>query len=129
MAYPSRVDHQLAFGENPFGHLGQSEQFYEFFGKADEDYIYYTMAVYQENWGLTDDLKSEYEIFINVSEVTRAEAGDDYISRTSGAVNSPRVGTSNTPTARSSPAEPTAPVSISNTFESDSNGDGWFISG
>lgn len=32
------------------------------------------MAVYQQNWGLTGQLKSEYELRINQEIVTKAEA-------------------------------------------------------
>lgn len=66
------------------------------------------MAVYQENWGLTDDLKSEYNIFVSVASATAAEVSDavgaNFVSQDSGVVNAaPTVGaatTTDTPTAR-----------------------------
>ena len=71
--YPSRPSHLLAFGESPYEQLGKSVQVYEFYGRATAEYTYYTMAVYQENWGLTDDLKSSYQILVAVESIEQAE--------------------------------------------------------
>ena len=62
--YPSIIDYQIALGQNPFTSLGKSKFEKTFFGSASQKFTYYTMAVYQYNWGLTNELKSEYQIRI-----------------------------------------------------------------
>lgn len=88
LSFPSRISNNRAFGENPYSQLGQSTQIYEFFGATSAEYTYYTMSIYQENWGLTDELKSDYQIMVAVEVATAAEAGEDAISQASGAVSS-----------------------------------------
>lgn len=62
LKYPNLVDHDLAFGENPFYQLNSNQFVYSFAGTASDKYVYYTMAVYQHNWGLTNFKKSAYQI-------------------------------------------------------------------
>jgi hypothetical protein len=88
LSFPSRISNNRAFGENPYSQLGQSTQIYEFYGATSAEYTYYTMSIYQENWGLTDELKSDYQIMVAVEVATAAEAGEDAISQASGAVSS-----------------------------------------
>lgn len=35
---------------------------YTFTGQAKEKYVYYTMAIYQHTWGLTNFRKSAYQV-------------------------------------------------------------------
>jgi hypothetical protein len=77
--YPSRADYDMAFGENPYEQLGETVQIYEFYGSTTAHYPYYTMAIYQENWGMTDELKSDYQILVSVDVVTAREAGENVI--------------------------------------------------
>lgn len=88
LTYPSRINKDRAFGENPYSQLGQTTQIYEFYGATASEYTYYTMSIYQENWGLTDELKSDYQVMVAVEVATAAEAGEDAIAQVSGAVSS-----------------------------------------
>lgn len=54
-------------------------QIYEFYGSTTAHYPYYTMAIYQENWGMTDELKSDYQILVSVDVVSAREAGETVI--------------------------------------------------
>lgn len=74
LTYPSLVAHDIAFGQNPYKQLGSTVQDYSFYGGTTAEFTYYTMAVYQENWGLTDMLKSEYQLLVKVDAVTKNEA-------------------------------------------------------
>jgi len=96
LSFPSRISNNRAFGENPYSQLGYSTQVYEFYGATISQYTYYTMSIYQENWGLTDELKSDYEIMVAVEVATAAEAGEDAISQASGAVSSAKEDASET---------------------------------
>lgn len=51
-------------------------QTYQFYGMSAAKHHYYTMAVYQENWGLTDQLKSEYQVLVAVDAVDPSDAND-----------------------------------------------------
>jgi len=66
LIYPSLVDYDLVFGENPFSQLQQTRFEFEIEGTSTEHWSYYTIAVYQHNWGLTDIRKSEYQIRVEV---------------------------------------------------------------
>ena len=69
LKHPSRAEHDFAFGENPFHQVGKAVQTYKFIGLSTAPYTYYTMAIYQENWGLTELLKSDYQILVSVTAV------------------------------------------------------------
>lgn len=74
LAFPSMVDSELQFGTNPFDIIHDQTFSYTFYGKATKKFVYYTMAIYQQNWGLTGQLKSEYELRLRSQTVTQAEA-------------------------------------------------------
>jgi hypothetical protein len=74
LVYPSMVDSELQFGTNPFDIIHDQTFTYSFYGKSTKKFVYYTMAVYQQNWGLTGQLKSEYELRLGSEKVTQAEA-------------------------------------------------------
>ena len=73
LKYPTLIDYDLAFGENPFSQLQQNTFTYEFKGIAQDQWVYYSLAVYQQNWGLTDHRKSEYQIRIEADMVDKCE--------------------------------------------------------
>lgn len=52
----------MAFGENPIKQLDNNRFVYTFKNVSDKLFAYYTMAIYQNNWQLTDYRKSEYQI-------------------------------------------------------------------
>jgi len=63
--YPTIVsyDEGLNFGQNPFGDQGTLNKHkfeYTFSGVSTMDWSYYTLAVYEHNWGLTEVRKSEF---------------------------------------------------------------------
>lgn len=62
LKYPSVQSHLFRFASQPVKDVDQdlSEVKLEFFGKSEAKYTYYTMAIYQQNWGLTNLLKAEY---------------------------------------------------------------------
>jgi len=62
LAFPSMVDSEVQFGTNPFAIIHDQTFNYTLTGNSTKKFVYYTMAVYQQNWGLTGQLKSEYEL-------------------------------------------------------------------
>jgi len=50
----------MVFGELPFQQLNSQKFMYTFSGLGTQKVVYYTMSVYQHNWGLTTYKKSEY---------------------------------------------------------------------
>lgn len=85
LVYPSMVDSQLQFGTNPYDIIHDQTFQYTFYGNSTKKFSYYTMAVYQQNWGLTGQLKSEYELRIGQKTVTKAEAEAAITQAASGA--------------------------------------------
>ena len=79
------VDSELKFGTNPFDIIHDQTFSYTFYGVATKRFVYYTMAVYQQNWGLTGQLKSEYELRISQEVVTKSEAEAAITQAASGA--------------------------------------------
>lgn len=77
LKFPSLVEHDLAFGENPFYQLNSPKFEYSFIGEASQKFVYYTMSIYQHNWGLTAYKKSEYQIRIT-ADVTSKTNHDDW---------------------------------------------------
>lgn len=62
LKYPNLVNHDIAFGENPFYQLNSNTFEYTFTGAASQKFVYYTVAIYQHTWGLTPYTKSAYQI-------------------------------------------------------------------
>ena len=60
LGFPNINDYDRAFGENPFEQLHKHRFEYTFRDFTTKEYAYYTLAVYQQNWGLTDFRKSEF---------------------------------------------------------------------
>lgn len=71
LKFPSLALHDLAFGENPFYQLNSQQFEYSFIGQSSQKFVYYTMSVYQHNWGLTAYQKSEYQIRITADITAR----------------------------------------------------------
>ena len=59
---PSINDYDLAFGENILTQINTSRFEYTFYNNSKVSWAFWTMAIYQNNWGLSDSRKSEYQI-------------------------------------------------------------------
>lgn len=70
LSFPNLVNHDIAFGENPFYQLNSKTFEYSFTGQASQKFVYYTVAIYQHNWGLTTMTKSSYQIKVVAESVS-----------------------------------------------------------
>jgi len=95
LKFPSLVVHDLAFGENPFYQLNSQKFEYSFIGESSQKFVYYTMSVYQHNWGLTAYKKSEYQIRITADITARPVVESTRSS--SHFATSPKVSSASTP--------------------------------
>jgi len=95
LKFPSLAVHNLAFGENPFYQLNSQKFEYSFIGESSQKFVYYTMSVYQHNWGLTAYKKSEYQIRITADVTARPVVESTRTS--SHATTPPRVSSTFTP--------------------------------
>jgi hypothetical protein len=66
----------MAFGEDPFSQLYGNEFEFKFYNFSRETYTYYTMAIYSNNWGLTEQKKSEYQIKVEADVVGLCDVVD-----------------------------------------------------
>lgn len=60
LSYPNIVYHDIALGTNPFAQLHETHFDFSFTNVSNKEHTYYTVALFQNNWGLTDYRKSEY---------------------------------------------------------------------
>jgi len=60
LSYPTMQQSDFQFGTNPLNQLHKTSFKYEAKVETDKETNYFTMAVFQQNWGLTDILKSEF---------------------------------------------------------------------
>jgi hypothetical protein len=60
LLFPSIKFYDKVYGQNPFENLNRQNFLFTFPGTSTYDWCYYTMAVYEHNWGLTEVRKSEY---------------------------------------------------------------------
>ena len=67
LKFPTIVDYDFVAGENPFTVLGLESFTYSFTGFAKQPWTYYTLAVFDNNWGLTDMRKSQFQIRVEVN--------------------------------------------------------------
>jgi hypothetical protein len=74
LEFPSIVDYWEVFGANPYPQLHETHFEYEFTNVSTVPWVFYTVAIYQHNWGLTDRRKSEYQIRVAVDRIPRCEA-------------------------------------------------------
>lgn len=95
LKFPSLVVHDLAFGENPFYQLNSQKFEYSFIGESSQKFVYYTMSVYQHNWGLTAYKKSEYQIRITADITARPVVESTRSS--SHSATPPKVSSASTP--------------------------------
>ena len=81
LKYPSVQSYSLGFLSNPIKDVDQdlASYTYTFYGKSESKYTYYTCAFYQQNWGLTNILKAEYQLRIETDIVSQNE-GEQQIS-------------------------------------------------
>ena len=59
----------MSFGDDPLEQLYGTEFRYNFGNVSSKKYTYFTMAIYSNNWGLTDMYKSEYQIKVIADKV------------------------------------------------------------
>lgn len=78
------VNADFSFGTNPFDILHEQTFSYTFYGTANKRFTYYTVAIYQQNWGLTGQLKSEYQIRVKNEVSTQAAVQAAATQSTSG---------------------------------------------
>ena len=75
LKFPSLQEYLLGFVSQPVNDVdtGASSYKYTFYGKSESKYTYYTCAIYQNNWGLTNQLKAEYQLRIETDIVSQNE--------------------------------------------------------
>jgi len=81
LKYPNLVSYDIAFGENPFFQLNSNKFEYSFVGSSTERQPYYSMAVYQHNWGLSSYTKSAYQIRIEADIISEEEFNQRYVDQ------------------------------------------------
>ena len=64
--FPNIAEYEKKFGENPNSVLHQTKFEYSFKDVSTTEYAFQTIALYQQNWGLTDIRKSEFQISISI---------------------------------------------------------------
>lgn len=74
LSYPSISEFDMAFGEDPIPQLYNNRFVYSWTGESTEHYTYYTIALYQNNWQLTDYKKSEYQVKVDIELIDKCEA-------------------------------------------------------
>jgi len=60
MEYPSVDDYLYFFGDDPHSQIHGTTFEYEFTNMSTAPWVFFTLAVFEHNWGLTDSRKSEY---------------------------------------------------------------------
>jgi hypothetical protein len=74
--YPSLVNYDMdipshPFGQDPFKVIYSQKNFeFTFTGVSTQPWAYYTLAMYEHNWGLTDIRKSEYQIRVESDPIS-----------------------------------------------------------
>jgi len=58
--FPTPNDYLYFFGEQPSKQLQKTSFEYEFTNSSSGPWVFFTLAIYQHNWGLTDLRKAEY---------------------------------------------------------------------
>lgn len=87
--FPTLNDYDVAFGEDPYPQLHSNTFEYTWHNNSERLYTYYTLAVYQNNWQLSDYRKAEYQI--------KAEADVVVCNKTNGECNNLLVSNSASP--------------------------------
>lgn len=62
MTFPSIIDYDMVFGDNFSYLLYSNKAEYSFSSSSTEGYTYYTMALFTNSYGFTDDRKPQFEI-------------------------------------------------------------------
>ena len=71
--FPSIKFYDNVYGQNPMAEVqGKGNFEFTFEGTSSADWSYYTMAVYEHNWGLTEVRKSEYQIRVEADIIPPA---------------------------------------------------------
>lgn len=75
LKFPSLQEYLLGFVTQPVKDVDTGASSYKltYYGKSESKYTYYTCAIYQQNWGLTNKLKSEYQLRIETDIVPQNE--------------------------------------------------------
>ena len=66
--YPSIVDFDLKFGDNFSTLVGEDTVEYTVLTKSQLKHTYYTMAIYQNSYGMTDKRKPEFKLSVTTVE-------------------------------------------------------------
>jgi len=69
LEFPTLDDFDVSFGENPFPQLNSNTFEYTWHNESTRVYTYYTVAVYQNNWQLSNYRKAEYQIKVEADLV------------------------------------------------------------
>lgn len=76
LTFPTIQNYYMAFGEDPFGQLYSNDFEFSFSNFSSEIYTYYTVAIYSNNWGLTNQRKSEYQIKVEADICDDVNCGE-----------------------------------------------------
>jgi hypothetical protein len=60
LEFPTLNDFDIAFGEDPFPQLNSNTFDYTWRNESTRLFTYYTVAIYQNNWQLSNHRKAEY---------------------------------------------------------------------
>lgn len=70
-SFPTFLNKDVALGQNPYTIINQTRFVFNFTGSTTDPWTYYTMVIYQNTWGLTDQKKSEFSLRINTDDVDK----------------------------------------------------------
>jgi len=70
MNFPTIINYDIVFGDNFFYLLNSESAEYSFTDTADSDYTYYTVSMYTNSYGFTDNRKPEFEIVFTSTQTT-----------------------------------------------------------
>eukprot|EP00351_Strombidinopsis_sp_SopsisLIS2011_P001695 CAMPEP_0116875486 /NCGR_PEP_ID=MMETSP0463-20121206/7465_1 /TAXON_ID=181622 /ORGANISM="Strombidinopsis sp, Strain SopsisLIS2011" /LENGTH=78 /DNA_ID=CAMNT_0004521213 /DNA_START=4379 /DNA_END=4615 /DNA_ORIENTATION=+ len=78
MNFPTIIDYDMVFGNN-FSYLLYSDKAeYSFSSSSTEDFTYYTMALFTNSYGFTDERKPQFEIQV-ISEATSSNLQSQFV--------------------------------------------------
>jgi hypothetical protein len=72
--FPTPNNYLYFFGDQPVKQLSKTRFEYEFTNSSSGPWVFWTLAVYQHNWGITDMKKAEYQIRISADRIPRCDA-------------------------------------------------------
>lgn len=75
LQFPKVIEYDMSFGVDPFSMLSKKSFFFSFSSESSTEWAYITLAVYEQNWGLTDKRKSEYQIRVDTNKYKTPTVG------------------------------------------------------